>query len=30
MTITATNAPTNDEVKAAVSASSALPCWAMG
>ena len=28
--ITATKAPTNDEVKAAVSASSALPCWAMG
>ena len=28
--ITATSAPTNEEVKAAVSASSALPCWAIG
>src|SRR6478735_4585933 len=28
--ITATRAPTNEEVKAAVKASSARPCWAMG
>src|SRR5262245_57636458 len=30
MRITATSAPTKDDVNAAVSASSALPCWAMG
>jgi hypothetical protein len=28
--ITATIAPTKEEVKAPVSASSALPCWAIG
>ena len=30
MRITATSAPTKEEVKAAVSASSARPCWAIG